>query len=356
MRAFVTGGTGFLGSRVVKKLLERGDEVVALAREGAGADELERLGAKVVKGDLGDIEPVLAHAAACDVVFHVGARVQTSGPWEEFFRVNVESTQRLIDATVGSGVPMGATVGSGAAMGATEGSDAGTTASRCRRFVHVSSLGIFDIQKDNVEIGDEADYDRRPFLRGHYTRSKLDADRLASTAVRTGKAVFVVRPGVLYGPKPGTPNNIFLGRVKKFLRPDLLAVVSSPGYRVPLTYVENAADAVVAAGTVEGIERGIFNVIDDPDLTQQRYFRTLSEVRPRPLRVVYLSVSLISPIVKAVDFAHRLVKRRPWSVAYQLLRSERSARYPTDSARLALGWTPARDLRTSLQESIQAGA
>jgi nucleoside-diphosphate-sugar epimerase len=333
MRAFVTGGTGFLGSRVVRRLLERGDEVVALAREGAGADELERLGATVVKGDLNDIEPVLEHAAACDVVYHVGARVQTSGPWEEFFRVNVESTQRLLDATVGS-----------------------AAAGRCRRFVHVSSLGIFDIQNDNIEIGDEGDYDRRPFLRGHYTRSKLDADRLACTAVRTGKPVVVVRPGVLYGPKPGVANNIVLGRVKKFLRPDLLAVVSSPGYRVPLTYVDNAADAVVAAGTVPGIERGIFNVIDDPDLTQQRYFRTLSEVRPRPLRVVYLSVSLISPIVRAVDFAHKLVKRRPWGVAYQLLRSERSARYPTDAARLALGWTPAKDLRTSLQESIQAGA
>ena len=56
---------------------------------------------------------------------------------------------------------------------------------------------------------------------------------------------------------------------------------------------------------------GIFNVIDDPDLSQQRYFRTLSEVRSRPLRIVYLPVSLISPAVKAVDFAHRLGKRRP---------------------------------------------
>jgi 2-alkyl-3-oxoalkanoate reductase len=192
-------------------------------------------------------------------------------------------------------------------------------------------------------------------LRGHYTRSKLDADRLACTAVRTGRAVVVVRPGVLYGYKPGQ-QNIFLGRVKKFLRPDLLAVVSSPSYRVPLTYVENAADAVVLAGTAEGVERGIFNVIDDSDLTQQRYFRTLSEVRSHPLRVLYLSVSLVSPAVKAVDFVHRLVKRRPWSVAYQLLRSERSARYPTDAARTVLGWSPAKDLRTSLQESLQGNA
>ncbi|MFN2427159.1 MAG: NAD-dependent epimerase/dehydratase family protein [Candidatus Binatia bacterium] len=328
MRAFVTGATGFLGSRVVKRLLARGDEVVALAREGSAADALENSGVEVVRGDLNNVDPVLAHAAACDVVYHVGARVTTSGPWEEFFRVNVEATQRLMDASL---------------------------AGRATRFVHVSSLGIFEIDREGMEIGDEGDYDRRPMLRGHYTRSKLDADRLACTAVRTGRPVVVVRPGVLYGPKPGV-QNVFLGRVKKFLRPDLLAVVSSPGYRVPLTYVENAADAVVLAGTAEGVERGIFNVIDDSDLTQQSYFRTLSEVRSRPLRVVYLSVSLVSPAVKAVDFVHRLVKRRPWSVAYQLLRSERSARYPTDAARRTLGWTPAKDLRTSLEESLQGHA
>lgn len=328
MRAFVTGATGFLGKRVVQRLLDRGDEVLALAREGAGADELEKLGVEVVRGDLGDVGPILDQVATCEVVYHVGARVVSSGPWDEFFRVNVEATQRLMDAAL-----------------------AGST----KRFVHVSSLGIFEIDRDGMNIGDESDYDRRPMLRGHYTRSKLDADRLACTAVRTGRPVVVVRPGVLYGHKPNA-QNVFLGRVRKFLRPDLLAVVSSPGYRVPLTYVENAADAVVLAGTVDTVERGIFNVIDDPDLTQQNYFRTLSQVRPRPLRVLYLPVSLVTPAVKLVNFAHSLIKRRPWAVAYQLLRSERSARYATDAARTQLGWTPATDLRTSLEESLSGRA
>ena len=328
MRAFVTGGTGFLGKRVVDRLLARGDEVVALARGGQAAEDLKSRGVEVLEGDLGDVGPVLDAVAACDVVFHVGARVATSGPWDEFFRVNVESVQRLMDAALAGNV---------------------------KRFVHVSSLGIFDIQRDDIEIGDESDYDRRPMLRGHYTRSKLDADRLACTAVRTGKPVMVVRPGVLYGHKPGQ-QNVFLGRVRKFLRPNLLAVVSSPGYRVPLTYVENAADAVVLAGTVEGVDRGIFNVIDDSDLTQDQYFRTLSLARSQPLRVLYLPVSLVTPAVRLVDFAHKLVKRRPWSVAYQLLRSERSARYSTDAIRTQLGWVPAKDLRTSLEESLQGHA
>lgn len=328
MRAFVTGGTGFLGSRVIKRLLARGDEVVALAREGAKADELEKSGVEVLRGDLGDLDAVLPRVAECDVVYNVGARVVSSGPWDEFFRVNVEAVQRLMDAAL---------------------------AGKAKRFVHVSSLGIFEIDRDGMDVSDESDYDRRPLLRGHYTRSKLDADRLACSAVRAGRPVVVVRPGVLFGPNH-PQQNVFLGRVKKFLRPDLLAVVSSPGYRVPLIYVENAADAVVLAGTVPDVERGIFNVIDDPDLTQERYFRTLSEVRPKPLRVVYLPVSLISPAVRAVDFVHRLVKRRPWTVAYQLLRSERSARYSTDAARTRLGWTPTVDLRTSLQESLRTTA
>lgn len=328
MRAFVTGGTGFLGSRVIKRLLARGDEVIALARDGAKADELEKSGVEVVRGDLGELDAVLARVAECDVVYNVGARVVSSGPWDEFFRVNVEAVQRLMDAAL---------------------------AGKAKRFVHVSSLGIFEIDRDGMEVSDESDYDRRPLLRGHYTRSKLDGDRLACSAVRAGRPVVVVRPGVLFGPNH-PQQNVFLGRVKKFLRPDLLAVVSSPGYRVPLIYVENAADAVVLAGTVPDVDRGIFNVIDDPDLTQERYFRTLSEVRPRPLRVVYLPVSLISPAVRAVDFVHRLVKRRPWTVAYQLLRSERSARYSTDAARTRLGWTPAVDLRTSLQESLRTSA
>jgi nucleoside-diphosphate-sugar epimerase len=220
MRAFVTGGTGFLGSRVIKRLLARGDEVVALAREGAKADELEKSGVEVLRGDLGDLEAVLPRVAECDVVYNVGARVVSSGPWDEFFRVNVEAVQRLMDAAL---------------------------AGKAKRFVHVSSLGIFEIDRDGMDVSDESDYDRRPLLRGNYTRSKLDADRLACSAVRAGRPVVVVRPGVLFGPNH-PQQNVFLGRVKKFLRPDLLAVVSSPGYRVPLIYVENAADAVVLAG------------------------------------------------------------------------------------------------------------
>ncbi|HYC01374.1 MAG TPA: NAD-dependent epimerase/dehydratase family protein [Candidatus Limnocylindrales bacterium] len=328
MRAFVTGGTGFLGRRVVRRLLERGDQVLALAREGSRADELKAAGAEVVVGDLGSLDPsILEQAGSCDVVYHVGARVVSHGDWDEFFRVNVEATQRLMDAAIAGGA----------------------------RFVHVSSLGIFEIDREGIVVTEESDYDHQPMLRGYYTRSKIDADRLVCSAARAGKNVVVVRPGLLYGPDH-PQQAVFLGRVKKFLRPDLLLVVSSPGYRVPLTYIENAADAVVAAGVVEGVAGSIFNVVDNPDLTQAEYFRALARARGDRLRVMYVPVTLLAPAVNAVNFAHKLVKRRPWSVAYQLLRSERSARYATDAAATRLAWSPRVDLDRSLQESLRKPA
>jgi nucleoside-diphosphate-sugar epimerase len=324
MRAFVTGATGFLGRRVVRRLLDRGDQVLAMARESSDTSELEALGAEIVRGDLSDVDSASWHLAGCDVVYHVGARVVTHGDWDLFVAENVTATEKLIEAAMRHGV---------------------------ERFVHVSSLGIFDIARDGVTVTPETDYDRAPLLRGYYTRSKIQADRIAVRAQKLGQPVVIVRPGQIYGPDhPNEP--VFLGRVKKFIGSSLLVVVSTGSYHAPLVYVENAADAVVAAGVAPGIEGRIYNVIDDDDLTQRRYFAALATARGRALRVLYLPVGLFAPAVKVVNLLHTILKRRGWSVAYQLLRSGRDARYPNEQARRDLGWEPAVGLDEALAASL----
>lgn len=326
MRAFVTGGTGFLGRRIVRRLLDRGDEVVMLAREAGKAAEFSARGARVVVGDLADVEAFAGELHGCDVVYHVGARVVSHGDWDEFLKSTVLATEKLIDASLAAGV---------------------------RRFVHVSSLGIFEIERDGITVNETTDYDHNPRLRGHYTRSKIDADRIACSAARSGKPVVVVRPGRIYGPDhPQQP--LFFGRVKKWFGSSLV-VVSKPSYLTPIAYVENAADAVIAAGTTPGVEGQIFNVIDDPDLKQREYFRTIRGLDGCPRRVMYIPVGVFAPGVLLVDFVHRLLKRRPWPIAYQLLRSERNARYATDAARSRLGWSPRIGLRQAVEETV-AGA
>lgn len=329
MRVFVTGGTGFLGRRIVSRLLAAGHEVRVLARNPEKAAGVRDLGAEVVSGDLGQIDSFRTNLAGCDVVVLAGARAITQGTWDDFVRENVAATERMIDEAIAAGA---------------------------RRVVYVSSLGIFDIPRDGTTIVEDTDYDHQPLLRGNYTRSKIDADRIARALARTGKPVVIVRPGQIYGHDHPLGEPIYQGRVKKKLFDGMWAVVGKRSYLTPISYVENAADAVVAAALTPGVDGLEFNIVDDPGLTHTAYFRALARASRSSDRYVFLPVGLFVPALLAVDFVHKLVKRRSWSVAYQLRRSGRNARYATDAAQAQLGWHPRIALEDALTETIGKAA
>src|SRR5262249_28074724 len=144
-----------------------GHEVRAFVRPGRVA---ELPGAIVVEGDLrnrGDIERAMT---GVDAVVHAGALVAKSGPWPEFEQTNIEATRHIIATAAG------------------------------RKDVHVTSLGISAVTREGERVREDTPYERGPADRGPYSRSKLEADRLAVAAGASGDAVTVVRPGVLYGP------------------------------------------------------------------------------------------------------------------------------------------------------------
>jgi nucleoside-diphosphate-sugar epimerase len=129
-------------------------------------------------------------------------------------------------------------------------------------------------------------------------------------------------------------------------------VVGKSSYLTPISYVENAADAVVAAATAAGVDGRAFNVVDDPDLTHSRYFKAVSKLPGFPRRYAFIPVGLLVPALVVVNTLYRILKRRSWSVAYQLRRSGRSARYATDAAQSALGWHP----KVALDDALHATA
>jgi nucleoside-diphosphate-sugar epimerase len=104
-RAFVTGGSGFVGGRVIRELRARGVEVAALARSAASASLVESLGATAVRGDLGDRAAMQAGMAGADVVVHAAAYVEEHGPLAEFLRVTVTGTENALAAARAAGVP-----------------------------------------------------------------------------------------------------------------------------------------------------------------------------------------------------------------------------------------------------------
>ena len=174
MRAFVTGGTGFIGGYVARKLRARGDEVVALVRSPDKAKELRASGCELVEGDLADQSRLHGAMTGCDAVFHIAAVYKVGVPKEEcpaMHEANVAGTERTLDAAIAAGVP---------------------------KIVYVSTVGYFGNTKG--EIVDET-YERPPgdWL-SCYDETKYLAHEVAKDRISKGAPVVIAQPGGVYGP------------------------------------------------------------------------------------------------------------------------------------------------------------
>src|SRR4051794_22440380 len=102
--AFVTGGSGFIGGRLIRALRDDGIEVRALARSERSAERVSELGAEPVRGDLSDRDSITAGAERCELAFHAAAKVEEWGPWEEFENDNVDGTRNAVEGCRAAGV------------------------------------------------------------------------------------------------------------------------------------------------------------------------------------------------------------------------------------------------------------
>jgi len=95
MKILVTGGGGFLGKAIVKRLLERGDRIRSFSR--GHYPELRRLGVDVHRGDLADKKAVITAVEGCDAVFHVAAKPGIWGTYRSYYKTNVTGTENIIE-------------------------------------------------------------------------------------------------------------------------------------------------------------------------------------------------------------------------------------------------------------------
>lgn len=237
MKALVTGGGGFLGLAICRRLAGRGDKIVSFSR--GLHPELAALGVETRRGDLADREAVFAAAEGCDVVFHAGAKAGLWGPAEEFERTNVDGTRFVIEAC---------------------------RRHRIRRLVYTSSPSVVFGGAD-IEGGDES----LPYpesFEADYPRSKAAAERLVRAAAGPALATVALRPHLIWG--PGDPH--ILPRLVAKRRAGELRRVAGPAKLVDSVYVDNAADAHLAAGD---------RLAQDSPISGKVYF--ISNGEPLPL-------------------------------------------------------------------------
>lgn len=208
----VTGGTGFLGRRLVERLLAAGRAVTVLGR--TSAPELEQRGVRFVRAALEDAPAVAAACAGIETIFHTAARVGTWGNYADFFRPNVLGTRALLD---------------------------GCRAHRVQHLVYTSTPSVVYNGRDLA--GADESLPLAAHCPSPYPLTKAIAEREVLAANSATLRTVALRPHLIWG--IGDPH--LVPRVLARARAGQLRIVGQGRNRVDMVHVENAVDAHLLA-------------------------------------------------------------------------------------------------------------
>jgi nucleoside-diphosphate-sugar epimerase len=213
MRVLVTGGTGFTGKALVKRLLDAGHDVVALDyKEGLKTQDLRDWGATVVIGSVTDRDAVARCMEGVDVVQHLAAAFrELNVPDTYYYDVNVEGTRNVLEAALAQGV---------------------------KKFIYCSTCGVHG-NIDHPPAGEDAPIQPADY----YQRTKYEAEPIVQDYFAKGLKTVILRPAAIYG--PGDPERFFM-IFKRVAKGSFPMFGNGKTYYHPL-YIDNLVDAFLLA-------------------------------------------------------------------------------------------------------------
>jgi len=309
-RVAVTGGAGFIGSAIVRRLIERGSDVVALIEPGGDEHNLDGLDIERVTADVRDRASIDAAAAGCRYLFHTAA---IYGFWAKdpalFYDVNVQGTRNVIAAF----------------------SDAG-----CERMVYTSTVGTVGLHgTGSGEAANEECFADISHLFGFYKRSKYVAEHEVLRAAAEGAPISLVLPTFPLGPRDRRPTptgklvlDYLDGRI--------------PGYVD--TYLNVAHVDDLAEGHLLALERGRVGrsyIVGGENLSMRQLLATLSaatglsEPKLQFPRTLALAAGAVSNLIEG-----KLLHREPFVAMEAARMSTTNMIFDDSRARLELGYVP----------------
>jgi dihydroflavonol-4-reductase len=322
-RIFVTGGSGVIGGALVTRLVERGDEVHALARSDAAVAAVQKRGARPVRGDALDVDALARGMEGCALAFHVaGVNALCVKDPGEMRRVNVDGAVQAVRAAKRAGVP---------------------------RLVHTSSAAT--VGEEPGAIGSEATVHRGWFL-STYEQTKTEGERAAlAAAAEIGQDVVSVNPSSVQGPGRASGTGRLLlafldGRLRVFVQTHVSMVdigdcveghlLAAARGRAGERYLLNGmtltiSEALALAADVAGVKRS-------PRLVPRATATIAAGVVEAAFRVARRSPPVCREMVRTLLHGHR----------YDASRAERELglRYtpPRETVRRTVEWARAEGL------------
>jgi dihydroflavonol-4-reductase len=216
MKVFITGGAGFIGSHVIRKLVARGDQVNALVRTQKGAALLTEMGARPMWGDITALESLREGMRHCDMVFHLAAWYRLgASDWQKAERINVDGTRNVLTLAYTLGIP---------------------------RILYTSTLAVYG--DTHGQMVDESyippagpfltEYDRTKYL-AHY--------QVALPLIEQGAPILILMPGAVYGPG----DNSLVGQMMGYFYQGLFPVLPGPELTLTYAHVDDIAEGHLLA-------------------------------------------------------------------------------------------------------------
>lgn len=245
MRALVTGGNGFIGSQLVRRLGEQGHDVRAMCRKSSDRSRLEGLACEIGFADMTDPASLVAVLDGVDVVYHCAAAL--GAPTQEAFdAVNATGTDHLVQAILQHRPEL-------------------------KRFVLISSIaagGPSTRERARTEADEAAPTSQ-------YGKSKLAGeqrlDRLRDTV-----PVTIVRPPIVYG-----PGNLSLLPLFRAVKRGVIAEIGGPQRRLSYVEVRDLVEGTIVAGTHPDAEGEVFHVIGPDNGTLLEFQRSIAQAMGR---------------------------------------------------------------------------
>ncbi len=325
MQTLVTGATGFLGSHIADRLIDRGDSVRALVRPTSNTSYLGSRSVELAVGDITEPDSLPAAFAGVEVVYHAAAHVSDWGPWSDFKHITVDGTRNMLRAAASAGV---------------------------ERFLHVSSDAVYRFGDLGKGVDESTRLETYFGPLDYYRRAKTAAEKIARRAHERGRVpVTIVRPALILGERDAA----MLPGLIAFLKSSTAAYMGNARNQLPCVYAGDVADLCVRAATRAEAPGETFNAVNEEHITQRDFFDAAAEIagidappRSVPLRVLYV-------IAAATEAAARL---RGWSHHPDLTRfavNLMGLDYIEDNskARSELGWRAEVGMKEAVRRSVE---
>jgi nucleoside-diphosphate-sugar epimerase len=306
--AFVTGGSGFIGGRLLERLARDGCRVRALSRSDRSAAAVERLGAEPVRGELAAPDSIAAGAGGCEVAFHLAAHLGQWGRREEFVAGNLTGTENALAGCRQAGV---------------------------RRFVHCSTEAALLAGDPLVRVDETAPL--RPDSKALYSSTKALAEQAVTAAGAEGFEAVVLRPRLVWGAGDTT----LLPELVAAVDAGRLAWIGGGRQLTDTTHVDNVVEGLILAAA-HGRAGEAYFVTDDERVVFREFATALLETQGVEPPTRSIPAWLAAAVAAGSETAWRLLRLggEPPLTRLALWLSSQECTLEISKARAELGYEP----------------